>query len=575
MNQLTNQYFNYRETPVNYDGTGTLVDIKGNTVVFNQLVKQSGNTQTVNGVTFTNNGDGSWTVNGTAIDASPFKDVSDQFNLVSGHKYLVLGGVNGGSNNTYRMDIRPTSGVTKEFYNEKEIWTSNVSIGDARIVIRIQNGTTVNNIKYRPQVIDLTAIGIDNLTTVEQVETWLSNNIGLLPYYAYTTGKLLPFKGKELKTTGKNLLPSNNWEQGSINGTTGQNTSSNNRIRTTDYITLPKGNYYLSLKTGFLCFLFIYDLSNNFEERTPVSWTNGTSLELAQSKKIRIIIRKTTDENIATSEVENTNVQLEFGSSASSYEPYTSSTINLPTLTYFPTGMKDCSQSSPCYDEMISNKATGRVDEIDLGSLEWEYYSSGATRFVSTGIKNLVKKPPTISSIANIKCAKYITGSAERVYQGLAGIAIQAQTESSAGEIWIYDSAYSNAAAFKQMLIDNDVKLYYELETPTEEPISPALDMTFNVWNGGTEQLLPENTSVPITSPILCDIDYRGLISVNAVADPSNYGNVVGYGQKRYHESVTLTATPVDEFHRFLRWEDENGDTLTTNSSYTFTVGDE
>ena len=42
METLINQEFLYRENPVDYDGTGTITRIKGNTVKINQLV-QNGN----------------------------------------------------------------------------------------------------------------------------------------------------------------------------------------------------------------------------------------------------------------------------------------------------------------------------------------------------------------------------------------------------------------------------------------------------------------------------------------------------------------------------------------------------
>ena len=70
-------------------------------------------TQTVNRVTFTNNSDGSITVNGTATADTSFMQTST-INNEGGHKLLFIGCPNGGSNNTYSISY---GGGYKEFGN--------------------------------------------------------------------------------------------------------------------------------------------------------------------------------------------------------------------------------------------------------------------------------------------------------------------------------------------------------------------------------------------------------------------------------------------------------------------------
>ena len=55
-------------------------------------------------------------------------------------------------------------------------------------------------------VIDLTLLGIDNLTTVEEVEAWLAQHVGLKSYYAYNAGEILSAKTLGFNTYGQNLL---------------------------------------------------------------------------------------------------------------------------------------------------------------------------------------------------------------------------------------------------------------------------------------------------------------------------------------------------------------------------------
>ena len=59
-------------------------------------------TQTNSGITFTNNGDGTITVNGTATGNAQFL-VSQFIHCKDNHKYLVKGSPSGGGYNLYRI----------------------------------------------------------------------------------------------------------------------------------------------------------------------------------------------------------------------------------------------------------------------------------------------------------------------------------------------------------------------------------------------------------------------------------------------------------------------------------------
>lgn len=120
-------------------------------------------TKTVNGVTFTNNSDGTITVNGTATADTSFMQTST-INNEGGHKLLFIGCPNGGSNNTYSIFY---GGGYKEFGNGLIV---SPTATNRFVYITIYNGTTVNNLTFRPQLFDLTEMyGAGNEpTTVEQ-----------------------------------------------------------------------------------------------------------------------------------------------------------------------------------------------------------------------------------------------------------------------------------------------------------------------------------------------------------------------------------------------------------------------
>lgn len=111
-------------------------------------------TQTINGVTFTNNGDGTITVNGTATSSIYFDIITDWLKLSTDKKYLIIGCPSGGRNDTYFLYVN----------NGGALWpydTGNGSIGtpikiNAIVTICVTVGTTVNNLVFKPQLFDLT-----------------------------------------------------------------------------------------------------------------------------------------------------------------------------------------------------------------------------------------------------------------------------------------------------------------------------------------------------------------------------------------------------------------------------------
>ena len=135
-------------------------------------------TLTTNGVTFTNNGDGTITVNGTATADTSFMQTS-AINNEGGHKLLFIGCPNGGSNNTYSICY---GGGYKEFGNGLIITPTAT---ERFVYITIYNGTTVNNLTFKPQLFDLTEMyGAGNEpTTVEEFREKFPNE--LYPYSPY------------------------------------------------------------------------------------------------------------------------------------------------------------------------------------------------------------------------------------------------------------------------------------------------------------------------------------------------------------------------------------------------------
>lgn len=118
-------------------------------------------TYTKDGITFTNNGDGTITVNGTATAVAAYVPISD-FRMVLGHKYLLVGCPSGGSwANGYVQSIHQTDSNGKKEYwaddGEGKIFTSVATSGLWVLAVYTTN-PTVDNKLFKPNLFDLTAM---------------------------------------------------------------------------------------------------------------------------------------------------------------------------------------------------------------------------------------------------------------------------------------------------------------------------------------------------------------------------------------------------------------------------------
>ena len=110
------------------------------------LIYADAETQTVNGVTFTNNGDGTYTVNGTATKFCEFK-ICTAYTVGAGITYIVHGCPEGGNKDTYYLGL---SGYGAEIGNGKVITPDKKFTNPVNIVVN--KGVTVNNLIFKPML---------------------------------------------------------------------------------------------------------------------------------------------------------------------------------------------------------------------------------------------------------------------------------------------------------------------------------------------------------------------------------------------------------------------------------------
>lgn len=312
-------------------------------------------TKTTNGITFTNNGDGSFTLNGTATPARATIIIFDACPVINNHIYLLTMGSTGSYTKNYFINSYFVSGEwwVKDnicFGGVDGIIYNGIDNAYARTYLAVEPNTTVNNIVLKPQIFDLTEMyGAGNEpTTVAEFREKFPNE--LYPYSPYCWAKM-----KQLRyiTTTKNLFDINQaindtfagnaFDTFSINDNVITATSDNSTtkivIMRLFYGELPAGNYILSLNA------VIENTPKHNRPNEIFIWKNGSFVTLnngmptdgSYSPKIKFTLSEKAEikisfyKNVISSQetVSNTvykvtlsNIQLELSDTATPYVPY-------------------------------------------------------------------------------------------------------------------------------------------------------------------------------------------------------------------------------------------------------------
>ena len=179
-------------TATSYVPYGYLPMYKGRYKVSNvcQLLDKSiyPATQTINGITFTNNGDGSYTANGTVSGDYAGLYVAQVSNLIVGHKYYSPSSENVPA--VYiETKIDRKNADTIWISNQIHEWAENETAMYITLIV-LRDANTVENAMLVPQLFDLTEMyGAGNEpTTVEEFRQKFPDD--LYPYSPYCWAKI-------------------------------------------------------------------------------------------------------------------------------------------------------------------------------------------------------------------------------------------------------------------------------------------------------------------------------------------------------------------------------------------------
>lgn len=304
-------------------------------------------TTTQNGVTCTNNGDGTYTVNGTATGIAVFVvyyNFADVYGSASSLK--MVGCPSGGSAQKYFLRSYRKGG-NPETLDE---YGSGISIGsfkesESNIAIIVKSGATVNNLIFKPMLTK------DTTATYADFEPYTGGITSPNPDYPQEIKSVV---NPTVKVCGKNLL---NYKETIING---PDVAGIEFVENGFRIYTKKDVVYCSSKT-YLDFSKLrigetYTLSANLlivkgvsrlTIRNRANTIIADSSNITESGTYKIGFTLTdqmyyvsffaTFDAVASGDVIVTNIQLEKGSVATPFEPYHEQTVTLPyTLNAIP-----------------------------------------------------------------------------------------------------------------------------------------------------------------------------------------------------------------------------------------------
>ena len=321
------------DTEMTLDGTGEVklkkIGLKGNTyqesTTGKNLLNVVDGTYSQNGITAVVS-NGEITLNGTATNNAFISFIIDlkQNDVVS---YSV-----NNSSTSSDVSVRFLRAETSGTYGSANLSVANrvnenITLNQDydRFQIRVASGVTISNFKLKPMIVKGATAGA--------YEPYTGENPAPNPDYPQDIQVVSG--DNTIKVEGKNILDGQYYEQGSINDSTGQDTTNNKNARGSNYIqVLPNTTYTLSTNTSILNLrLSEYTSSKQNIQRDVANNTNKLTITTtANTYYVRWSLNYNDTTTMTQELFESLQAQLELGNQATTYEPYQSQEykIDLP-----------------------------------------------------------------------------------------------------------------------------------------------------------------------------------------------------------------------------------------------------
>ena len=440
-----------------------------------------GNSAVVNGVTFSIQTDNDGNVmgilaNGTATEDWTKLFLFSTYNLPAGS--YIFDGLTGGDWSTYRItyganetNISIVNGPRTDTFDNATI------INNGQIIIRF-TGVTVNNVIFKPMI-----------RLASETDATFEPYSNICPISGRTEMKVEKC-GNNLSSV--NVLPSNPayyWGSTFSDFTSVLNTFPAGTYTVSieqKVVTLPgngkvqHGHPYIRAKDAEGNYVTLLSYSTTTDNSPSVgkvyeesgTFTIPTELVGRISECYFYCDQADTHNGSERGTYSVENIQIELGSTATSYEPYTGETYDIT----FPTEARTVYGGTL---DMLSGVLTVDKGYTNLGSLN--YVNDGRDRMFTGDLYGIAVGKPS-NEIADIISNVFKAASNNHTYIHKSdGIISMGPT----GNIYIYDSRYTDPADFKTAI--SDAQLVYPLANPQTYQLDPhalkAIRGTNNIWS--------------------------------------------------------------------------------------------
>jgi hypothetical protein len=385
------------------------------------------------------------TLNGTASSTS-FVEINliESLNFNNEEHFILLNNPTAVTDSNTQIRIQASSteyiALPLNVVNNKTGWAGNRTY--TSFLIRTSSGVTYNNFVIKPQI---------------------DKDTSLHPYVPYGNNYI------DVKVTGKNLNTSD-LETGSINGATGENQSNSSYTRSKDYIALQSNTEYtISSSIQALIGLRYYDKNKNF-----ISTANAT----AQPKTF------TTPENcyyiryvLTINDLTNL-IQIEEGSTATSYEAYKESIVTIPLNGNEIVGIGNYKdelivdkEGHVWLDKKINKSILNENEDWTMTTAQPSIETLKSYQLMNHVPTRLLGEIPLLST--HFKVLGYSSGGSSPI--------VNAQNEgiiiNRIQDRLYFISTIQDLTSFKDFIENNQVELYYVLENSDTIDLNTTVDL--------------------------------------------------------------------------------------------------
>lgn len=477
------------------DGNATIERIKGRSVVWNQLV---------DGAIFFTLMSTQDNITYVPTKATAGGNIYHVLGVAKGsHKYLCTGTI------TNSLGVVPKAGKVPlgtvfSFENEEKMYLSPITGG---VTVSTDDWVRIDE---PIQFYDLTLMfGAGNEpTTIEDFEA--RKPVGVSN--EYNEGTIISYNGDALKSVGFNAWDEE-WAVGAVT-TTGYDWPEKTTSIRTNYIpVVPNQTYEISYPSRVTTLQGVmYDKDKNVITGSAFYGNQGKTASITTLPECHYI--KVSWIDYLTSDIKDYQHDIcihltHSGYRNGEYQPYETDTHVLPDVKsildangnkLFPYGLLS---AGSVHDEITTTKAIKRVGVVDMGTLVW---------ILRGGLFQSRISSFSYKTIGNILCNKYPYVSRSAVEN------TDKSMSQNVGDslIVIKDTSYTSASDFKQAM--SGVLLYYELATPIEVDLPEPLNMTYEAWDFGTEELLAKGATTPLNADIVYQFNAVDRIRENSSA---------------------------------------------------------